>query len=464
MTCVMKLVLLALANLFICTSGFAQPIDLNDAKTTEVLAKNKTTHTKWTPRETVTLDNLPGYTFEKDTDLTPYGGSLVQREKATGYFHVRQIRGEWWLIDPDGGRFISKGINSVYLNRTERSKTAVEKNFGNEARWARDAKRLLKENGFNTLGCWSDLARLDQSKVEIPYTLYMKLMAGFARDRGLAKMGTGNNTYAGDVIPVFDPDFVDYCDEQFAAVAERHAEDPWMLGVFSDNELPLRGNVLSSYLALKPNNANRQVAEKWWKARQGRKAREPKADDEKAFLQYVAERYFRIVTTAMKRHLPNHLYIGCRLINSSAKSAAVMRAGRRYVDVWSINYYGRWTPRVDEMDRWLDESGRPFIITEWYAKGQDTGLDNLGGAGFTVKTQDDRGKFYQHFALHLMAHRGNVGWHWFKYVDDDEKNRDASISNKGVFDADYQPYEPLLEQMRVLNEQVYRLRLNGLAH
>ncbi|MFK7788072.1 MAG: hypothetical protein AB8C95_01095, partial [Phycisphaeraceae bacterium] len=326
---VFKLVLAVWICFSIATNNYAQQIDLKDVESVKVLAKNKTSHTKWTPRDTVVLSSLPSYRFIKDSDLTPYGGSLKQASKATGYFHVKQINGAWWIIDPDGGRFISKGINSVYLNRTDRSKTAVDKSFGNEARWARDTKRLLIKNGFNTLGCWSDMKRLDKSKVELPYTLYMKLMASFAREHGLARMGSGNNQYVGDAIPVFDPAFITYCEERFAKVAEQHAEDPWLLGVFSDNELPLRGDALSTYLALKPGNVNRVAAERWWNARQGNEPRKPKAADEQDFLQYVAETYYRIVKTAMKRHLPNHMYIGSRLINSSASSTAVMRAGRR---------------------------------------------------------------------------------------------------------------------------------------
>ena len=453
-----QFLLVAFIGLGLALHSTAQAVDLDDLAKTEVLTKGRTAQAQWTPQTTVSLSRTPGYKFVKDSRLTPYGGTLNNRQKATGYFYLKQIRGSWWLIDPDGGRFISKGLNSVYINETPRATAAVKQRFGSDACWAQDTKQLLKEHGFNTLGCWSDLDRLEQSSIKMPYTLYMKLMASFARERGIATMGTGNNDYIHDAIPVFDPAFEIHCDQRFAEIAQRHAEDPWLLGVFSDNELPLRGNILSNYLLLDPDNVNRQAAEAWWKARQGSKARQPQQEDEEAFLQYVAERYFRIVTTAQKKHLPNHLYLGCRLINSSARSTAVMRAGRRYVDVWSINYYGKWTPRTEDMDRWLELSGRPFIITEWYAKGEDTGLDNLGGAGFTVQSQADRGKFYQHFALHLMAHRGCVGWHWFKYCDDDRLNPSARISNKGVLDADYRPYTPLLEPMRELNQQVYRLR------
>ena len=55
------------------------------------------------------------------------------------------------------------------------------------------------------------------------------------------------------------------------------------------------------------------------------------------------------------------------------------------------------------MAMWNRESGRPIIITEWYAKGMDSGLPNRSGAGWIVKTQADRGRFYQNFTLGLVG-------------------------------------------------------------
>ena len=101
------------------------------------------------------------------------------------------------------------------------------------------------------------------------------------------------------------------------------------------------------------------------------------------------------------------------------------------------------------------------MITEFYAKGQDSGLPNNTGAGWLVPTQRDRGRFYQHFTLGLLESKSCVGWHWFKYRDNspedlstDPSNRD---SNKGIVDYQYKPYLPLLEDMRELNSEVYAL-------
>lgn len=106
-------------------------------------------------------------------------------------------------------------------------------------------------------------------------------------------------------------------------------------------------------------------------------------------------------------------------------------------------------------------SGRPFFITEWYIKGADSGLPNKTGAGWLVPTQKDRGLFYQNFCLELLQSPNCVGWQWFKYQDNDPENLNTDPSNrdsnKGIVNPVYEPYNDLLAQMKILNQQVYHL-------
>lgn len=110
---------------------------------------------------------------------------------------------------------------------------------------------------------------------------------------------------------------------------------------------------------------------------------------------------------------------------------------------------------------WARESGKPVLITEWYAKGADSGLANTSGAGWLVKTQRDRGLFYENFTLGLLQSKVCAGWDWFKYIDNDPadtgtdpSNRD---SNKGILSNRYEPYRPLLDSMKRVNERAYGL-------
>jgi hypothetical protein len=89
-------------------------------------------------------------------------------------------------------------------------------------------------------------------------------------------------------------------------------------------------------------------------------------------------------------------------------------------------------------------------------------MGNTSGAGWLVHTQADRAKFYQNFAMGLLEAQGCVGWHWFRYADNDPEdmsvdpsNRDA---NKGLVSNRYIPYQTLAEGMRQLNERAYGMR------
>lgn len=62
--------------------------------------------------------------------------------------------------------------------------------------------------------------------------------------------------------------------------------------------------------------------------------------------------------------------------------------------------------------------------------------------------------------LTLLESRVCVGWHWFKYADNDpDSNPDPSNvdSNKGVVSNRYDPYLDLLDHMQRLNERTYGL-------
>jgi hypothetical protein len=88
------------------------------------------------------------------------------------------------------------------------------------------------------------------------------------------------------------------------------------------------------------------------------------------------------------------------------------------------------------------------------------GLANTNGAGWVVHAQEDRGKFYQHYALGLLESKSCVGWHWFKYIDDPKESTALDCSggaNKGMFGIDYEPHTPLLDRARALNREAYPL-------
>lgn len=424
-------------------------------QTINIDAKLKTAETEWKPRPTLVLEGLTDFRPPATpTPLSRFGGRTDKpARKATGFFRVDKQDGRWAFVDPDGHSFYSVGVNSVNLRGTATAQEVAQKEFGSPEKWAAVAAKQLRDYGFNTLGCWSQYSQFD-GEAKLPYTVQLDFASRYAYSRGKATQGPGQTKFPNNAMPIFDAEFAEFCRAHAKKIAEPLKDDPWLIGYYTDNELPFRMDALDSYLKLPETDAGHQAARKWIADHGGEKSNGK-------FLVYVAETYFSAVTRALREADPNHLSLGSRLHGRSLNYEGLFGVVGKHVDAIAINYYNAWSPDAKKMADWTAWSGRPFLITEWYAKGVDSGMPNFSGAGWLVKTQEDRGRFYQNFALGLMNEPGCVGWHWFKYMDNDPGNVKADPSNqdsnKGIVNARFEPYAPLTERMTGLNRHTYNL-------
>ena len=300
-------------------------------------------------------------------------------------------------------------------------------------------------NGYNTLGCWSDWRSFRTAPQRMPYTPRWNFLSTYKNQRQKSNGGRG---YPEQCMPVFDPQFAEFCDAHARQLAKMK-DDPWLLGHFSDNELPFRPDALTNYLKLPKTDTGRRAAQKWWHSRRGGRDRITDADQE-AFLEYLARLYYSTVSAAIKKYDPNHLYLGSRVHGRTIR-APVFRGAKGFVDVLSVNYYHRWSVEQERLNGWVESCGVPVIISEWYAQSLARPDTPATGAGFRVRTDTDRGLFYQNFTLGLLKNPGCVGWHWFKY------GGDGAGFHKGIVSRAYQPHTDLLSLMAELNGQVYPL-------
>ncbi|MBB3700763.1 hypothetical protein KMW28_19270 [Flammeovirga yaeyamensis] len=358
-----------------------------------------------------------------------YGGNLKKQYDKTGFFYTKQINGYWYLVDPDGYEFITAGLNSV------------EK--GGDI----DLPGDLYDMGVNTIGCWSD-----ETIPNIAYTPRWNFAQTYKNeyDRG-ALWNVG-------VLPIFDPEYEIFCDQHAKQLAARK-NDPFLLGHFSDNEIALFAN--NSYGALLPRYLNISdktdpnfVAVNQWMIERKGPGYTTDEQDEYDFHGFLADRYYKVTSEAIKRYDPNHLYLGSRLHGNAKFVPSIYQAAGKYVDMISINFYNRWEPESQDMYDWA-AGGAPFFITEYYVKGDDTGLNNVQGEGWTVPTQEDRGKFFQNFTMKLLEHPGCVGFHWFRYIDNESN---GLRTNQGIVSKEFEWYMPLKEKFEDVTKDIYALR------
>ncbi len=416
----------------------------------------------WTAYDTRLVANMKGYKVVPKFKVTRYGSDPSVRRKATGFFRTEKVNGRWWMVDPEGYRHLNMVVVHIGAGNGETNKEAFAAKFGTQEKWIDSAAELLFSNGFSGSGAWSkeDLI-IEYNKTAarpLTRTPILGLMAGYGRSKNPG--GVGKPVFPNKCIPVFDPGFETFCNEQAKYIA-KWKDDPSVVGYFSDNELSFGKHMLEGYLKLEdPADPGRKAAEEWMKGK-GITVEQITDAHRDEFVGVVAERYYSVVSNAIRANDPNHMYIGSRLYGAQKVIRELFEAAGRYCDVVSVNYYGEWTPVEKSMRDWGEWSGKPFAVTEFYTKGQDSGLGNKSGAGATVHTQLDRGYGYQNFCLGLLESGNCVGWHWFRYQDNDPTYKKADPSNidgnKGIVDNSYNPYTDLLKLMRELNVNAYRI-------
>jgi len=416
----------------------------------------------WRAHPTRTLDLLAGYQPAGDrVKLDRFGGCMDwPREKTTGFFYVKKIDGRQWLIDPEGYRFYHIALNTVVRPKN------VKPVFGSAEGWGRSLAADMRGAGFN-----GQMGRLapEQAQAHAPavWVLHKSFMFAFTKQKRLSVPASGTSGFIDKCMPVFHPEFEPFC-EQCARELAQTANDPYLLGYMTDNEIQCPHDLLNRYLALDASHPdlkpNRDAAAAWLTARRG-SADPARIDrrDQFEFIAFAFERYYRIVTAAIRRYDPHHLYLGSR-INYRAtqlENPLFWKMLAKHHDVVSVNYYGVWGPDSSDVANWEAWSDLPVLITEWYAKAMDVpGLANTFGAGWLVRTQTDRARYYQHFVLRTLECRNIVGYHWFKYRDDPPESTAldcAGGANKGMFDADGRPYKVLLDAAREVNRETYPL-------
>tara|TARA_R110002096_G_scaffold111394_1_gene243134 strand:- start:26785 stop:28263 length:1479 start_codon:yes stop_codon:yes gene_type:complete len=438
---------------------------LVDAKVKVYNKDGTRSYKDYQPFKTRTIELLSGYKpSNSETKLSKFGGALNQPTNyATGFYHVKKIGDRWWGIDPLGYKYFNIALNSINTGKSERTKAALTKKFKTKENWIEETIHMLQENGFNCAGSWSDIEAIVETNKSLekpfPYTVNWNFMSSYGRKRGGTHQQPGHTGYPNDAIFVFDPEFETFCDEHAKKLLQ-YKDDPNLFGHFSDNEMPFKFTALENYLSLPANDYGHKAAIKWLKD-QGITKEEITDQHRELFMAFVADRYFSIVSKSIKKYDPNHMYIGSRFYSSEKNYAEFMKTAGKYLDVISNNYYNHWTPDTEDMNNWVKWTGKPFIITEYYTKGEDSGMGNTSGAGWIVRTQKDRGLFYQNYNLALLESKNCVGWHYFKYQDNDPTAKGVDPSNidanKGIVSNEYEVWKPMMEKMKELNTNVYSL-------
>ena len=433
-------------------------------------------NTRYTQYATRNISTLRGYTANtsETAKYDVYGGLMDEslKQKATGYFYTTKIGDRWWTIDPLGYPFYRTAIVTVSMGNSAQ-KTRFLAKFGSSSGWAQAITDRFWELGFNSVGAWSTVDTLIKAKNPVSQTAIIGLVGSYASSKGLNVSQSGSTDLVGNVLPVFDPEFVTYVDSKVKSTVSKYATSPNVYGWMSDNELPDKTNMLDNSLNFDKTNPKYaySYATAWtfmfMKLGKSTVSLSDVTDElRREYRAMVYDKLFYEATKALDKYAPNHQFMGARFLAGCYKDEYVLRVAGHYCDVVTLNYYGAWQADPTIMVNLQKWAGKPFVITEWYAKGMDVWeadnrMTNKSGAGWTVRTQSDRGKFYQNFALQLLECKGCVGFDWFKFLDNDPEDLSTDLSNrnanKGIYDNYGNEYTELTSYMQELNTQKYNL-------
>jgi hypothetical protein len=442
----------------------------------------------WSTEEsayTLTVDNMNLFTPKSDYATTEWGGrtdlNMVTTAGKDGFFRVAKSNNRYYLLDPDNGAVILHGIQHVRPGSSSVQTNSFNSKFGNETKWATETAKLLSDYSINYISYGSNrieafptairTSLLTPNSHKIAYAETLYVLRSFMWDMNKNLGYTFDDDTYNRLILVFEPTFTSYAESLISNAVSLFSGDKHFIGYYLDNELPfasyqnkypLQGVDINHFLSLPDRYYSaRNFAENFLKDKGQSSTSTITEQVQDEFRAAVADYYYKTVCEILRRHDSEHLILGSRLHDWSKYNKGVVEACAKYCDVVSINYYARWQPETDFMSNLKSWCGtKPFIISEFYTKGDDcyyngAKYSNIEGGGWLVRTQRDRGKFYQNFCLHLLQENNCVGWVHFEY--NDEYSSSGNASNKGIVSLEYEPYEVFLSCMRQLNVNTFAL-------
>lgn len=352
--------------------------------------------------------------------------------------------------------------------------------------WHDVTLKRMADWGFTSFGNWTD--PMFYSNQEMPYFANGWIIGDFKT------LSSGFDIW-GKMPDAFDPEFVRRANITTAVIAEEVKNSPWCVGVFIDNEMSWGGSAPAirrygivfdalsknakdspakavfvdmlkakyASIAVLNKNWNKSIAS-WQQLSDGVNYKEGETHSE-AFIADVswllttyAEEYFKVVSQAVKKAMPNHMYMGNRFTTWGTAPEA-RDAAKKYADVVSYNYYGEG---IDEPTfGFLKELDAPVIIGEYHMGSNDVGHPNPGK--IFAPNQEVRADWFRDYLNSAIDNPYIVGTHWFQYIDSPLTGRahDGENYNVGFVTMTDMPFPNMVKAAKDAHSKLYQRRYNN---
>ena len=434
-----------------------------------------------------------------------FGGWTGRKFEATGFFRVEKEE-RWWLVTPAGNAFLSFGVNHLYPDlfsqkynkESWKARLGVGELQGPRFRTALKAwfLRTCREYGFNSVGVHNSLAIVNAPRPSMPYLQPIRFV-----DIPHWKTDIPDDNF----LDVFDGGFARRCDRLAGELAAPARDDPFLLG-YAMTDCPLlteedcrerpdviggarrksrigwprrlrnlgpqaagksayvetmrdiyRGKIgdFNATYGTRFDSFDALAAAADWRPRTDL-SNANESRDNAAFLQRVVTRYYRTAREAIRRHDPNHLFLGDKINANTDALDVVLPITSRFTDVVFYQMYARYEVQKPGLDRWSKLVDKPLIngdsaftmITPAMPRPYGPVADNI----------EQRADWTVEFFRRAFARPEFVGWHYCGLIDASNLvPRKQDRQHSGLLDGYGKPYPLLKEALAECAGGMYRL-------
>ena len=427
---------------------------------------------------------------------------------ATGFFYVAKKNGIWWFINPDGEKFYSIGVSAV-----------------DSPIFCYDIETDFVKNTSERLKIWNINTVMGNtgSFTNFPWVARFRWKhLSYMHDPGW------NHDRFPDVFDTWWQSVVNTSAMKYASLLK---DDQNLIGYFTDNEMKWgpdtldRLNLLDVYVAAENTtagkkrvvdflrsrytdinffnivwnlnitnfdellNINKLGVNESWRLRSRNivdiisiKREYPyfvnqyyfntAKSDIVDFSALVAEKYFNITDSAIKKADPNHLNLGVRYHLLGVPEEVLVASGK-YIDVVSINYYRSFVKVYDPtwrnlgnkfdcvpldnfMEKYSTIIDKPIYISEYGFYPNDGSvpldLENISPTK-PAFSEEERYKIYEWYARNCFKSRYVIGLAWFFFSDEYGIFR-------GLVDLWNEPHKIFCEKMSNINSKAMIMHEN----
>jgi len=177
----------------------------------------------------------------------------------------------------------------------------------------------------------------------------------------------------------------------------------------------------------------------WRKPNDTAKAKEDMA----SFMAVIAEQWYGLHHEMIRKYDPNHLILGDKNLIGMYYDWMIPTL-KKYVDVISIQAYGRWSTDGKTTDSLYEKIGKPIFNGDGSYGYADPVHQKLGVKGFRTgaKSVPEVAAMYKETLEGMMAKPYIVGWHHCGYMQQwDEAERGDSPRNENGFLDPFENYQ-----------------------